>query len=160
MITAKLQLLLLGIVALYPIGCFATGNPGLESLGGASFNDRTGQVTETDLYLRLPRILARYGFFIRSGESASQNLFFETDWRSRQLFPDEQSMGITAARTRLRFLAIWTGKLYSLRMLVDNEIQHGNGQWIQERPGHDFQAYARQIANDIRSEIASGIRRY
>lgn len=160
MIIGKFQLLLLGLMALYPVACIASGQLSTAQLGQASFNDRTGQVTESDLYLRLPRILARHGFYIRSGERVSQSLFFETEWRNRQLFPDEQSTGITAARTRLRFKASWTGKFYSLRLMIDNEIQRGSGPWIQGHPGRDFLAYARGIAHEIRTEIASGMRRY
>lgn len=156
----KLQLLLLGLVSLYPMGCLAGREQGTAPLGRASFNDRTGQVTETDLYMRLPRVLAKYGFFIRSGESSYQSLTFETDWRTRKIFPDEQALGVTAARTKLRFRAIWNGKFYSLRLLMDNEVQHGSGLWIQGEPGKDFLAYAKEIANDIRAEVASGMRTF
>jgi len=160
MFIGKLQLLLLGLTALYPMACIASGERTVAPRSQSSFNERSGQVTESDLYLVLPRILARHGFFIRSGERVSRNLIFETEWRNRQLFADEQSEGITAARTRLRFLATWSGKLYSLRLMIDNEIQRGNGQWIPGHRGQEFMEYARQIAHDIRTEIASGMRRY
>jgi hypothetical protein len=126
----------------------------------AIFNERTGQVTESDLYTRLPRVLARHGFFIMESDRFYNGLSFTTQWRLRNPFPDEEVLGATAARTQVRLRAMKGGTLYTLRLQVENMIRIASGEWIHIPLEDDVLEYAREVATDIRMEIASGMRRF
>lgn len=153
-------LLLWGATILFGSGCATVGQYGGTGVGSAIFNDRTGQVTESDLYVRLPRVLARHGFFIVANDRFYNGVTFETQWRLRDPFPEEQARGATAARTQVRFRATHGGSLYSLQLQVENMIQIASGEWIHIPLDEDALHYAREVASDVRLEIASGIRRF
>lgn len=150
----------LGSALLLGGGC-ATQVSGPELMSAdALYRERTGQVTESDLFIRLPRALARHGYLLEQGRAYGRDLYFETQWKDRKAFPDEIDAGYEAARTQVRFNARWDGRLYVLRIEVDNRYLTPDGEWVHSRATEMFDAYAREIASEVRLEVASGMRRY
>jgi len=142
------------------LGCASGGHLVEPETWGSVFTDRTGLVTESDLYYRLPRVLARLGYFIEEGHGDRHTLLFETNWRTREPFPEERAKGARSARTKLRFRAVWNGRLYALNVDVDNMIADSYGSWVRTRPVDSFLDYARELTGEIRLELATGGRRY
>jgi hypothetical protein len=52
------------------------------------------------------------------------------------------------------------GTLYTLRLQVENMIRIASGEWIHIPLEDDVLEYAKEVASDIRMEIASGMRRF
>ena len=126
----------------------------------AMFNESAGRMTERDLMVKLPMVLARHGYFIERGESFQQGFSFETSWRMRSAYPEELERGARAARTRLRFRALQSGAMYSVRIQVESMMEVSRGQWVRSPGGDAFQSYARELTREIRAELASGMRTY
>ena len=156
----RLTRMFVGALLLLGPGCSPQNHESHPLPAQAVFRERTGQVTESDLFIRLPRVLARHGFLLQEGRHYGRKLYFETQWKDRKVFSDELAAGYEAARTQVRFDARWTGRLYVLNIAVDNQYRTPGGHWVQGPVTEMFDAYAREIASDVRLEIASGIRRY
>lgn len=152
--------LTLASVLLAGAGCTGGMNDPHRTPQNAVYRERAGLVTESDLFTRLPRVLARHGYLIEGGNHHGGRILFETQWKQRAPFEDERAEGYEAARTRVRFRATWDGRLYVLQMEVENVLLTAGGAWVRGRMTEMFDSYAHAIASDVRLEIASGIRRY
>ncbi len=117
-------------------------------------------MTESDLFVRLPRVLAKHGFLIEGSEQHSRAYHFETQWRYRKPFTDELELGATEARTRLRLRAARAGRRYVLHFEAENMVLTPAGRWARKPVTRSFEAYACTVASAIRMEVAGGIRRY
>jgi hypothetical protein len=124
------------------------------------YRERTGAVTDTDLFTRLPRTLMKHGYLIERQEQHSRAFHFETQWKTRAPFPDEMEQGIESARTQLRIRALWDGRLYSLHFEAQNRVRGSNNQWHTQAPSPMTSQYLHEIATDLTLDLASGTKRY
>lgn len=124
------------------------------------FRTHAGRVTATDLALDLPRVLARHGFFIETVDRGYGAVEMLTQWKEREPFAEELAEGARLARTRLKLRATWTGRLYQLRFEAENMVLDDAGSWRPAPMTDAFEDYAREVADDVRLELASGIRTY
>jgi hypothetical protein len=152
--------LALGLMLLSLTGCATRDGMSPASPHEGVYRERTGQVTETDLFIRLPRVLTRHGFLIEEGVHYGRKLHFKTQWKHRKAFEDEWAMGYQEARTQLRLVATWDGRMYVVQLSIENQWLGPDGQWVTGEVTDMFESYAREIASDIRLEIASGMRRF
>ncbi|HEX6940034.1 MAG TPA: hypothetical protein VF158_11535 [Longimicrobiales bacterium] len=150
----------LGFVLMAESGCGLAPSRRAEAPWRAAYRERTGQVTELDLFLRLPRALARHGFVIERSDRRYRDYRFETQWRYRKPFADEFERGAVEARTRLHLRADWAGHLYELHLEAENSIRTMAGEWVDASVTRMFETYAHDIANTIRLEVTGGIRLY
>lgn len=152
------------VAALSVPACAGYESVGQSPRSAAMFQYRTGNVTETDLFVRLPRVLARYGYFLTDGREYGRRYQLDTQWRYREPFPDEEERGITRARTRIRVRAQlreeWGAAMYVVRLEVENMVRTSAGAWRHVPASNDFERYADEIAREVRVTIASGMRRY
>lgn len=140
--------------------CASRDGPASLSTDDGTYKERAGNVTESDLFNRLPKVLMRHGYFIERTEPHHKDLEFITQWRYRDPFSDELDRGATGARTRMHLRALWTGRMYSLTIRVENMIANGTGSWIRGESSDEFTEYAKELTGEVRLEIASGIRRH
>ncbi|MFW6090134.1 MAG: hypothetical protein ACODAB_10300 [Gemmatimonadota bacterium] len=144
--------------------CAGQWSLGESSRSAATFEHRTGNVTETDLFVRLPRVLAQHGYFIVEGEEHGRRYRFDTQWKYREPFPDEEERGIVEARTRIRvraqFREEWGAAMYAMRLEVENMVRSSAGGWRHAPASDDFERHAGEIAREVRATIASGMRRF
>lgn len=141
-------------------GCGSAPSPSDPAPWRGTYRERTGQVTETDLFMRLPRALARHGFLIEQSERRNRDYHFRTQWRYRTPFADELARGMVEVRTRLRLRASRAGPMYALHLEAENMMLTPAGHWVVGPTTEMFEAYAHGIANTIRVMVTGGIRRY
>jgi hypothetical protein len=153
-------LLLIGLTIVQGTACGSANYLGSVTNEYGVFRDRTGHMTETDLYDRLPMILARYGYFILEHDRHDKTLIFETQWKDRPPFEDETVRGAVSARTRFRLRAVQSGSMYSTWLEADNMIETSRNAWIIMPIYDELREYMTGIATELRLELASGIRRH
>jgi hypothetical protein len=125
----------------------------------SAFSERAGTVTEADLFVRLPRALARHGFLIELQELRSASYIFETQWKLSG--PDQGGMySPGTARTRLRFKARPEGSMYGLRFEADYEVLGVDDAWHASKPDRELREGLMEILADVRSELTMRLRRY
>jgi|GEM_PF-2133777 len=157
------RLLLMGSALLVLSGCASADRSGrrIHAHDPEVFRERTGFVTESDLFDRLPRVLARHGFFIVEADGDSQFFFLKTQWHERVPFEDERTRGAVMARTRLSFRAVRNGRMYSLTLEAHRMIETSSSEdWVPTPIYAEAMAYLEEIASELRLELASGIRRF
>lgn len=125
----------------------------------AAFSGRAGSVTEEDLFVRLPRVLARHGYVIELQELRSTAYIFETQWKLR--LPDQGAMFSPGTmRTRLRLRARPEGTMYGLRFEADHEVLGVDDEWHALEPDHDVRDWLTEILTDVRMELTVRLRTY
>lgn len=153
-------LVVAGTIIFQSTACSSATHPWSATSATDVFKDRTGDVTETDLYDRLPMVLARHGFFIVDSNRHDYGVTFETQWQERIPFGEEQVRGAVAARTRLRLNARRNGRMYSVWFEAENMIETAQKNWISLPFYEESYAYVSDIASSLRLEVASGVRRF
>lgn len=164
MIERFLAVLTTAGVALAISACAGLGTTGERGAASVSYRDRTGNVTEADLFNRLPRALARHGYLIVDGRDYHRRYHFTTQWKDRRPFEDEQARGVTEASTRIVMRAQkreeLTYAMYVLHLEVQNRVRTAGTAWHEAPMTDAFEEYADGIARDLRVSIASGMRRF
>lgn len=140
----------------------AASRRGPDPLNPLTLRADAGDVTPHDLEAGLDKVLGRHGYIVEWQDGTPGTVVFETQWRWRALFEDEPPEGIIAARTRLVIRCIWRRhrETFSLRIEAENMVQTqaGGGEWQKAYGTRMFEHYIAMIADDMRTELSSGIR--
>lgn len=149
--------LLLGLAA-----CASSG--GVD--GDAVYRERLGLATQPDTERIVRTVFNRAGFQVNP-RSGPPIIMYESNWRERDLFPDERGEGIVEAETRLlvegrqRTDTIEGGQYFSLIFMVENRTRVSDGEWRGTRNTPQFLAYVDEIKEDFESELSNiGVRQY
>lgn len=146
-------------------GAGATDNDASSSAAVESFSKDVGLATAFDLERQTRRILERYQYeIIRFDEGAYT--FVDTAWKPRPVLPDEQAMGIVAARTRILIrtrlrsrVTDETLAVHRVTFSAENMVRIGDADWQYGVMTEDFKDYLDRIATQFESEFRTGIRR-
>lgn len=124
-----------------------------------------GTATPADIREKVERVIRRYQFQVARYEDDVNNRFWETRWRGRVPFEDEYAAGVNEARTRMIVdtrVARRTGgtvELYRVYVTFENEVQRtGATEWVTMELTPQFEAWAKEIADDLERQLQSGIR--
>lgn len=155
------------VIATLMAGCASF--MGDDTTGYRDITLSAGGAPAHDVYVKTARILNRHMYETVRQEESSQMLYFETRWRYREPFEDEQAQGITAARTRLmvqarpRLAAVAAGgsNLYRVQIVAENMVRLADSQeWVRIPNSKMYTTYIRQIARDLEIEFRLSIRKF
>lgn len=149
-----------GLGLLVLAGCVSAQSSSEYELPRTPFESRAGQITEHDLFIGIPRVIAQHGYVLEWQERKGTAYYFETQWKTRAPFDDERELGAEYARTRILFHARQHGRWYRLRIEVENVLGTASGEWTHPPRTKMFNRYARRLTDDVRSELTTGIRTY
>lgn len=136
-------------------GHWATGS----GEASASNRYRAGSVTESDLLIRLPEVLARRGFVVEEGMRYKGRYELTTQWKVREPFEDERERGVVDARTRIVVRAHRTATKYTLHLRIENMVRGTDEDWYYAPATDAFDEYAGGLAREIRAMVGFGMRR-
>lgn len=110
-----------------------------------------GSVSSSDeLFIMLPRVLARHGYFVATSQQTTPDGFqFLTDWRVRQVYADESFEGAQQARTRLIVDARRRGTRYALTLYAVTFVEDANGRWREARASQVMERQVRDIGRSM-----------
>lgn len=126
----------------------------------APFRERVGEVTDTDLFTRLPQVLLRHGYQIELQEQRWKDFHFTTQWRGVDPRSDEEVNSVEPVQIRLHLRAVWNGRLYILHVEAESRVRRGEDRWSPWAPSTSARRALHELAEDVRAELASGLRRY
>ncbi|MEX0892582.1 MAG: hypothetical protein WEB88_10465 [Gemmatimonadota bacterium] len=130
----------------------------------AAFERDVGVGSQSDVVEQVRITMQKYQFQIQQ-RSEAPPLFWETQWRARAPFPDEQELGVSNAQVRLlirareRTTASTLGPVLAVRVTVENRVQMlGSDSWDQTLVTDTFREWAAELAQDLRTRLDVGIR--
>ncbi len=142
------------------------------SSGGAAVTDsywRTeiGRVSPSMLQGAIDKVFRKHAIVLRRSQfqSGAREIWFETEWTSRQIMATEEGVGVTAARNRLvlrgyRLEAQWDGdSVYRLVWQLENEVTSAaSPDWHPAPLPDEVRDRYRPVLSDLELELRSGLR--
>jgi len=150
----------------FGLGCAATSS--IQSKGKRyRYRERIGRVTRLDFRNKSTQILqGRYHYTYERVRDNEGEFYIETFWQPRNPFADEQQQGVEDARTKIILTAfpveftdpagLWMSRIECL-----NQVKlRGSNIWVTMPLTVSAKRYFARIADDLRVEFQSGIRKY
>lgn len=133
-----------------------------------NYTTEVGVATDFDFKEKTRRILDKYQYEIVRFEESSDMIYFETRWKDRYPFEDEDQLGISQARSRFILEARprtrgirGSVKVFRITVIAENEALYlGSEEWQHVPMTSSYKKYVKRFAEDLRSEFRSGIRRF
>ncbi len=146
------------------IAGFLAGCSSSERVTSNTHRSNLGTATETDILRTVPRIFDRYNFTVYREEATMDGIYFESEWKERDLFDDEVSKGIVDARTRIivfsRPRTAQASTLQRVSLEIENHVKfEGVDDWDRSVITDDTEDYFTDIERVLRTEFSTGIRR-
>jgi hypothetical protein len=144
--------------ALFFLSCATSG-----SSSEKTYRSNLGTATDRDIQRIVPNIISRYNFTMYREEITLDGIYYETEWKERDLFDDEVNLGITEARSRIivsaRPRTAQATSLHRVNFEVENHVKfEGEEGWNRETITEEAESYFSEIARTLNVEFASGIR--
>ena len=162
--------LLVALGAVAVAGCTSSSAGGAGGAGGAdplSYKQALGTAALGDIIRQVPRVLLRNQFEIERSDSSSAYLVIRSRWNDRYPLEDERDGGVTEARTRVvltaraRARSGGTADVRVVELQAENMVLMGDStQWRNDFMTPMFRAYIDRIANELKTELLTGIRVY
>lgn len=146
------------LATLVAAGCASAGMDG-EALAARTFAADLGRVTYQALRDAVDDVLVgERGFDLVREEEQYSTLYYETAWRRREPFPDEERTGVTAARSRLVVRGRrGGGELYGATFEGENEVRtRDDPTWHAAPVTEDFEVHMRRILDAVRRSLGAG----
>jgi len=154
------------LVLILMAGCSATSSSTGEE-NPTTYVKKVGKATAKDFKRKTEKVLTRRFYYqIVRHESNSDQIYYETNWKYRNPFEDEQSLGIGEARTmiivearpRVRFRG---EEPWVVTMTCNNEVRLQNNQeWVRIPMTNETLKYFRDIITELKMEYDMGVRTY
>lgn len=133
-------------------------------LNQSSVERRVGHATDVDIIDAVPKILRANGYTIYNNRRTDDMIYFETNWRNRVPFEDEEDQGVDDARTRIILRARRSSAtLFTVRLEAQNQVRGtdlpGGTGWSTIPATDDYKAYILDLSTLIKLEVDAGNRR-
>ncbi len=143
---------------------FLAGCSSSERMASNTHRSNLGTATETDILRTVPRIFDRYNFTVYREEATMDGIYFESEWKERDLFDDEVSQGIIDARSRIivssRPRTAQASSLQRVTLEIENQVKfEGDEEWDRSVITDQTEEYFSDIERVMRTEFSTGIRR-
>lgn len=151
--------------AMVVAGCASAGGAAPDE-PSATFQEEMGRVMLPLLEEGLLKIFPKYNLAIRRREAQYGTLYYETEWRPRELTATERELGVLDARQRaiLRGRRSSTdpsgGGVFRVSFEAENEVRtRADENWHPAPAPDEFFEFWRDVAMDLTMEIRAGLRR-
>jgi hypothetical protein len=141
------------------LGCAAaTGSQSLPdeislSRTSRAYADVAGMRSERDLETALPRLLARYGYFIVDSRPTAGGVRLLTDWVVRPLEREEAFGGALRARTRLVLDARRRGDVYAVTIYAVRFLEDASGVWRDAGASEAMRKHVQDIGTQMAAKM-------
>lgn len=157
------------IFSLLFLGVFFMSCQGMQQTSQGTFQENMRGVTPKDVQSHTQRIITNeYQFDMNRTEQGQSSLYYETEWKNLDLTPDEEDLGISEARLRIK---IRTQKLrrgmdeytvHSLKFIADLQgiTPESNGDFVNVTITPQRKDYIAEIYGDYKTEFDAGVMEY
>ena len=161
MLRSIAMLMSLGLLVLQ-MGCSgassstSTSNTFRESLGSTS-RAQIGKTLEEI-------VLRKYQYQIERQVDSAEDIYYETRWRDEMAVEDEAAQGYSFARTRIIITARprnrtpGTAASYSVAFRAECLVRGAAGDWMEAPMTAMRKARLKEISNEMKTEMTTGIR--
>ncbi len=143
-----------------------TAAASLNEGGATAYQTNVGEAIGDDTVNQIyERILNRYSYRIDTATEllTPPTLYRATQWEAKQPFPDEISLGVQAAQTRLIMTTrsgsttLGSGEVeLRVTVRVEHQVRIGaNGEWTEVPMSPQFERYAQTMLRDMELELRS-----
>ncbi len=133
--------------------------------GPMFFQTNLGLATPYDVTRMAQKILNQYQYEIEIQEANLNNTTIQTRWHGRYPLDDEIDQGVVEAMTRIRI----TGRprvrrgspseAHNIRFTAENMVRFADSnEWERGFMTPGFREYIEEIANELRTELQTGVR--
>lgn len=133
-----------------------------------TFNTKVGIATAIDIKEKARRLLDRYQYQVIRFEETYDEIYIETQWNYRTPFEDEYNQTIVNARTR--FIIVTNPRTRSYAGGADMHVVTVRGEnqvrlvdsnnWINSPISDMLMTYFNKFAEDLKTELSMGIRKF
>jgi len=153
-------------VAVALVGCAASGSGGAGDAGPTSYKQSVGTAGLIDIQNKVPKILSRYQYEVERQDESPALLAIYTRWNGRYPLEDEIAQGVTEAMTRLILTArarARTGGTADVRVVeltAENRVRQRDSTEWRGLMTPMFKDYVDKLADELKTELLTGIRVY
>jgi len=152
------------------IGCAGSGSSSRS--GGdssSSYIANVGTATSYDVRDKTQRLIYKHHYVVFRAEESQDMIYFETEWKDRAPFQDEEEGGILEARTRfilearprIRAEVAGSSDLNNVRLIFENLVlRESSPEWIYLPMTAMCKSYVRRIADDLIIDFRTGFRKF
>lgn len=147
-----------GVLSLLLLACASPG--GMSSNRPATVRQELGYFSAGDIQRRVSEIFMRHSYQI-DHQIGPPSIVIETVWKARAPFDDEIAAGNREAQTRIvirgrRRPGVTQAVLYTTTFEAQNRVRDTEtNEWVEIPATAAFEAYAKQIASELRLELES-----
>ena len=154
LVTGLPALLLLCVVAL---GCASGG--GVASRSQQHWREDIGRVTRGTLERGLEKIVLKHALQMNRTEAGGREIYYETQWMTREVLASEQARGVTNARNRIVLTGRQSMQVYRVTWELQNEVTSVSADgWHPDVLPPEVIERFRPIYSDLMLEVRTGIR--
>ena len=153
LVTGLPALLLLCAVAV------ACASGGVSSQAEQYWREDMGRITRGTLEQGLEKIVLKHALQMNRTEAGGRELYYETQWRTRDVLPSEEAVGVTNARNRIVLTGRQSMQVYRVIWELQNEVTGGSADgWHPSVLPPEVIELFRPIYSDLMLEVRTGIR--
>lgn len=151
------------------LAIFLTSCQGMQQTSQGAFQENMRGVTPKDVQSFTQKIITgEYQFDLNRTEQGQSSLYYETEWKNLDLTPDEEELGISEARLRIK---IRTQKLrrgmdeytvHNLKFTADLQgvTPESNGDFVNITITPQREDYISDLYRDYKTEFDAGVMEY
>ncbi|MFQ5572422.1 MAG: hypothetical protein ACE5G0_22335 [Rhodothermales bacterium] len=144
------------------LGCSGAGS---STSSGNTYRESLGSTSRAQIFKTTDDILVRkFQYQFERQQDSSEDVYIETRWRDQVALEDEQAQGYAFVRTRIILSARprnrTPGAMQSYSVTFRSECmvrQHG-GDWVKMPMTAMRKAQLREIAQEMKTDMTSGVR--
>ena len=162
------RILLAWVAVVTAVGVFGAGcaSGGVSGYTETLWREDMGRITRGTLEDGLDKMVRKYALRLERDEVRGRDLYYELGWRTRDLFAQEEAIGVTKARNRIvirgRMLesSLDGSRVYRFSWEVENEVTTADTPaWHANVIPEEVVEQYRSIYSDLTLEVRSGVRR-
>ncbi|MCI0693395.1 hypothetical protein L0337_15495 [candidate division KSB1 bacterium] len=159
----------LGLCLLIPFLIDCAGSSSGGSTPSHTYIANVGTATSFDVNEKTRRLIDKHQYVVFRYEQSQDMIYFETEWKERAPFQDEQDSGILQARTRfilearprIRVEVAGSSDLNNVRLIFENMVLfESSPDWQYVPMTAMCKSYVRRIADDLNTDFRTGFRRF
>ena len=126
--------------------------------------ENLGRTSDSDIKFKVPRLFNRHNFQIYRHEETMDGITYESEWKERNLFEDEEVLGVERARNKIfissRPATARASNLHRVWFEAVNEVWVQNSEsWTDTLMTDMTEEYLNGLVQDYKDELAVGVRR-
>ena len=162
------RILLAWVAMVTVVGVFGAGcaSGGVSGYAETLWREDLGRITQATLEDGLDKMIRKHALQLDRNQPSGRDLYYELGWRTRDIFAQEEAIGVTKARNRIvirgRMIeaSLDGSGVYRFTWELENEVATvDTPEWHPNAIPEEVVEQYRPIYSDLTLEVRSGVRR-